>query len=590
MMEGAGEDPYLGAKMAVAQVRGFQGPELGAPGHILACIKHFAGYGGADGGRDYEESNLSDEQLWNVYLPPFHAAVEAGAGSLMSAYMDLNGVPATGNRWLLHDVLREDWGFQGMVVSDWNSVESLTTHGFASGPEDAAVRAVNAGVDMEMTSHVIRDGIPEALKKGTVQQRTIDEAVRWILLTKYRMGLFEHPYIDPAKAAGQMVTPEQRAAARAVAARTAVLLRDEGQVLPLKTGIKSIAVIGPLADSKPDTMGSWSLAGHYDDTVTVLEGIKRRFGGAGVEIRSTKGVEIERGSPTIFDEQFLSPKPTLTTQAERDAEFGRAIEMVKASEVAVLVMGESQDMSGERASRSSLELPGKQEQLLEAAVATGKPLVLVLLNARPLNLEWASTHVAAILEAWYPGTEGGNAVADLLAGDAVPGGKLPFAWPRSVGQIPINYARNLTQIPEDTDHRYWDGLSTPLYPFGYGLSYARFTMGAVKPETTMVKAGAAMKVSVDVTNTGTMAADEVVQLYTHQRAGSASRPVRELKGFERVTVAPGQTKTVTLTLDTKELAFWSPQTHRRAIEPGAFDLWVGTDATASEHASFSVTP
>ncbi len=589
MMEGAGEDPYLGARMAEAQVRGFQGARIGKKDHILACIKHFAGYGAATGGRDYEESNISDEQLENVYLPPFHAAVKAGAGSLMSAYMDLNGVPATGNTWLLHDVLRERWGFNGFVVSDWESVKSLTTHGFASGPDDAAVRAVNAGVDMEMTSHTMRDGLPAAVKDGRVKPATIDAAVRDILTAKYRMGLFEHPYVDEARAKSEMVTPEQRAAARAVAAKTAVLLRNEGGVLPLKKTVRSIAVIGPLADSKPDTMGSWSLAGHYDDTVTVLEGIRNRFP-SGVTIRSAKGVEIARGSKTIFDEQFQSPQPTLATEKERDAEFRRAIGMVKESEVSVLVLGESQDMSGERASRSSLALPGRQEELLEAAVATGKPVVVLLMNARPLDVNWAAEHAPAMVEMWYPGTEGGNAAADVLFGDAVPGGKLPFAWPRSVGQIPINYARNLTQIPGDTDHRTWDGLSTPLYPFGYGLSYATFALGEPKLGAATVRSGASVVVSVPVTNKGAMAADEVVEVYTHQRAGSASRPVRELKGFKRVTVGAGETKTVEVTLDTKELSFWSPTTHARAIEPGMFDVWVGTDATATAHLEMMVTP
>ncbi len=589
MMEGAGEDPYLGSRMAEAQVRGFQGARLGDPNHILACIKHFAGYGAALGGRDYEEANISDEQLWNVYLPPFHAAIKAGAGSLMSSYTDLNGVPATGNRWLLHDVLREQWGFQGFVVSDWESVQNLTTHGFASGPEDAAVHAVNAGVDMEMTSHDIRDCLPEALKQGKVQQSTIDAAVRSILLVKYQLGLFQHPYADVSKAASQLVTPEQRAAARSVAEHTAVLLRNEGNLLPLRKSLSSIAVIGPLADSKPDTMGSWSLAGHYDDTVTILEGLRRRFP-TGVTINSTKGVEIDRGSSTIFDTQFQSPKPALKTDAERGAEFQHAIDLIKRSEVAVLVLGEEQSMSGERASRASLILPGRQQELLEAAVATGKPVVLVLMNGRPLNVTWASTHVPAILDVWYPGTEGGNAVTDLLFGDAVPGGKLPFAWPRSVGQIPVNYARNLTQIPDDPDHRYWDESSLPLYPFGYGQSYTSFSLSRLKQDARSVKAGEALRVSIDVANTGELAGDQVVQLYTHQRAGSASRPVRELKGFERISLAAGERRTVTLTLDTNQLAFWSPQTHQRAIEPGDFDLWVGTDATATEHSSFTVTP
>ena len=589
IMEGAGEDPFLGSRMAEAQVRGFQGEYLGAPDHILACVKHFAGYGAASGGRDYEESNISDEQLWNVYLPPFHAAIEAGAGSLMSAYMDLNGVPATGNHFLLHDVLRDDWGFKGFVVSDWESVRSLTTHGFASDDEDAAVRGVNAGVDMEMTSHTFRDELPAALHQGLVTEATIDTAVEDILIAKYKLGLFKKPYIDVANAASQMVTPEQREASRQAATRSAVLLRNEGNLLPLSKKYKSIALIGMLADSKADIMGSWSLAAHPADSVTVLEGLRKRFS-PGVKIAYTKGVEIEREQESIFDAQFSSPKPTLKTEAEKDAEFHHAIDLIKQSDVAVLVLGELQSMSGERASRSSLMLPGKQEELLEAAVATGKPVVLVLLNGRPLNITWASEHVPAILEAWYPGTEGGDAIADLLSGDANPGGKLPVAWPRSVGQIPINYARNLTQIPDALNERYWDGTSAPLYPFGYGLSYSSFTVGNLQLAEPTVHAGSKLQVSVDVQNTSSRDGDEVVELYTHQRAGSASRPVRELKGFERVSLKAHEKRTVTLALDTKDLGFWSPQTHHWSMEPGKFDVWVGSDENATDHADFQLVP
>lgn len=590
MMEGAGEDPYLGARMAEAQVRGFQGKTLGAPDRILACVKHFAGYGAAEGGRDYDSSNISDEQLWNVYLPPFEAAVKAGAGSLMSAYMDLNGVPATGNKWLLTDVLRKKWGFDGFVVSDWESVKSLTTHGFASGPEDAAVRAVNAGVDMEMTSTTYFDNLADAVKKGMVQQGTIDAAVRRILLAKYRLGLFANPYVSAGRAENELVSQEQREVSRKAAERTAVLLRNEGGLLPLKKELTSIAVIGPLADSKPDIMGSWSLGAHPADTVTVVEGIKKRFAAGGPQVLFTKGVEIERGQSSIFDDQFPSPKPTLTTDAQKDAEFRHAIDLVKQADAAVLVLGEAQTMSGERASRLSLTLPGEQEQLLEAAVATGKPVVLVLVNARPLDINWASQHVPAILDVWYPGTEAGNAIANLLFGDAVPGGKLPVSWPRDVGQVPIHYGRYLTQIPNDWDTMYWDGSSAPLYPFGYGLSYTSFSVSGLKTSAAKVAAGGAMEISVDVSNTGKMAGDEVVQLYTHQRAGSASRPVRELKGFKRVTLGPGERQAVTLTLETKELGFWSPQTHEWSIEPGTFDLWVGTDSNAKEHTTFEVTP
>jgi beta-glucosidase len=589
IMEGAGEDPYLGSRMAAAQVRGFQGDTIGGEEHILASVKHFAGYGAADGGRDYDSSNISDEQLWNVYLPPFQAAVEAGAGSVMSAYMDLNGVPATGNRFLLHDVLREKWGFKGFVVSDWNSVESLATHGFAADPADAAVRAVNAGVDMEMTSHVFRDYLPAAVKNGSVKESTIDDAVRDILIMKYRLGLFRQPYASLDRAKAELNSTAQHQAARIAAQRTAVLLRNEGNLLPLKRSIASVAVVGPIADSKPDTMGSWSIAGNIESTVTVLEGLRRKLGST-VTINYAKGVEIDRGGTSIFDDQFVSPRAVLKTQPERDAEFQHALEAVKKSDVAVLVMGEAQDMSGERASRSTLTLPGKQQELLEAAVATGKPIVLVLLNGRPLDITWASQHVPAILEAWYPGTEGGNAVADLLLGDANPGGKLPVTWPRSVGQVPLYYAQNLTQIPDDLTARYWDASSAPLYPFGYGLSYSSFKIGGLKLSSSTMHPDGSLTMTIDVENTSAIAGDEVVQLYTHQRSGSASRPRRELKGFTRLHLGAGERRTVSLTLQAKDLGFWSPQTHQWSVEPGAFDLWAGDDSTAAEHATFSVAP
>jgi beta-glucosidase len=590
IMEGAGEDPYLGSRMAEAQIRGFQGSSLSDPESILACVKHFAGYGAAVGGRDYDSSDISDEQLWNIYFPPFHAAIQAGSGSLMSAYMDLNGVPATGNRWLLHDVLREQWGFRGFVVSDWDSVVNLTTHGFASGPEDAAVRAVNAGVDMEMTSTTFHDNLANAVKKGLVRASTINDAVRSILMEKYRLGLFSNPYVPIERSQKELVSQEQRATSRSIATRTAVLLRNENNLLPLGHDLKSIALIGPLIDSQPDVMGSWSLGSHPEDTVTIVEGLRRHLASSGTKLLATKGVEIEREQPSIFDEQFPSPKPTLTTEAAKEAEFHHAIDLVKQADVAVLVLGEAQTMSGERASRSTLTLPGKQQQLLEAAIATGKPVVLVLINGRPLNITWASEHVPAILDAWYPGTEAGDAIADLLFGEAVPGGKLPVSWPRTVGQVPIFYARNRTQIPDALDTRYWDGSSAPLYSFGYGLSYATFTLGPVHASAEKVKSAGSIEVSVDVTNTGKIAGDQVVQLYTHQRSGSASRPVRELKGFRRITLQSGERQTVTLKLDTKELGFWSPQTHHWSIEPGLFDLWVGTDSNATEHTTFEVTP
>jgi len=587
IMEGAGEDPYLGARMAEAQVRGFQGKQLSDPDTLLACVKHFGGYGGAVGGRDYDSVNLSDDQLWNVYLKPYQAAVNAGAGSLMSAYMDLNSVPATGNRWLLHDVLRDQWKFPGFVVSDWESVKSLTTHGFSKDDHDAAVRAANAGVDMEMTSHTFREQLPAAVKNGEVSQAVIDDAVREILIAKYRLGLFKNPYADLDRNARETLSAEQRAASRKAATRTAVLLRNEGNLLPFKQAPPTMAVIGPLADSKPDTMGSWSLAGHPADTVTVLEGLKQRF--PSTKIQSTKGVETYREQPSIFDDQFPDPKPTLTTDAAKKAEFDHALDMVRNSDVTVMVLGEAQPMSGERASRASLSLPGKQQELLEAAVATGKPIILMLLNGRPLDITWASQHVPAILEMWYPGTEGGNAAADLISGDANPGGKLPVTWPRNVGQIPLYYADNLTQIAAEPDTRYWDETSAPLYPFGFGLSYSNFALSNLHVNESTLHIGQPLHASIDVENTSTVPGDDTVQLYIHQRAGSASRPVRELKAFQRITVPANQKRTVDLVLQPNELTYWSASTHTWVTEPGVFDIWIGDSVKANAHATFTLT-
>ena len=588
IMEGAGEDPFLGARMAEAQVRGFQGPALGSPNHILACVKHFAGYGAAEGGRDYDQSNISDEQLYNVYLPPFHAAQQAGAGSFMSAYMDLNGVPATGNALLLHDILRTQWHFNGFVVSDWEAVKSLTNHGFAADPQDAAIRAVNAGLDMEMTSTTYRDNLPGALKQAKVNIAAIDTAARNILLTKYRMGLFTHPYAASTEPESAVELKAQHEATHKAALQTAVLLRNEGRVLPLQHSIRNLAVVGPLADSRPDTMGSWSLAGNLADVITVAQGLRNKLGEAAVHY--TPGVEILRNGFSIFDGLFPEPKPTLNNDADRGNEFRHAIELIKSSDAAILVLGEANNMSGERASRSSLSLPGNQQQLLEAAVATGKPIVLVLLNGRPLDITWASTHVPSILEVWYPGSEGGNAVADLLFGDANPGGKLPLTWPRSAGQEPFYYSRNLTQNQEDDATRYWDLENTPLYPFGFGLSYASFQFGPLTLDSSSISRTGTLHASVELQNTSSVAGDEVVQLYTHQRAGSASRPIRELKGFTKVHLAAGEKRVISVPLRAADLAFWSPQTHASSVEPGTFDLWIGNSSNAPTHTTFNVTP
>ena len=587
IMEGAGEDPYLGSAMAAAQVRGFQGPELGTPNHILACAKHFAAYGAAEGGRDYDQSNVSDEQLENVYLPPFHAAEQAGAGCFMSAYMDLNGVPATGNSFLLRDTLRDQWGYQGFVVSDWESVKTLINHGFASGPEDAAARAVNAGVDMEMVSRTFEHAFPAALRDGSVQQSTIDTAVRRILLAKYRLGLFQHPYVTAPETLAERA--EQFAETRKAAQQTAILLRNENHLLPLAHSLHSLAVIGPLADSKTDTMGAWSLAGDIAPTVTVLQGLRNKLGST-TAVNYAIGVEIARGNPSIFDDQFPEPTPTLHTPAEKQAAFDKAIALIRSSDAAVLVLGEASNMSSERASRQSLDLPGEQEQLLEAAAATGKPLVLVLLNGRPLNITWAAAHIPSILEAWYPGTDGGDAVADLLFGDANPSAKLPVSWPRSAGQEPFYYSRNLTMDAPNDASRYWDGTNTALYPFGFGLSYSKFELGPIHLDTAKISTTGLIHVTVPITNASHVTGDDVLQLYTHQRSGSASRPTRELKAFTHVHLNAGETRSITLDLHAADLGFWSPQTHHFAVEPAVFDLWAGDDSTASAHAIFAILP
>lgn len=595
MVEGAGEDPYLGAAMARAQVRGFQGDVLG-PDSVLACVKHFAGYGAADGGRDYDSSYIPEELFRNVYLVPFHAAEQAGAGSFMSAYMDLNDVPASGNHWLLTDILRKEWGFKGFVVSDAFAVASLQTHGYASDPADAAYKAVTAGEDMDMASLTFTHNLPKLVAKGKVSEAQLDAAVLPILEIKYELGLFDHPYVDESKVEAMLTRPEGLALERKVAGRSMVLLKNEGGLLPLKKGLKKVAVIGPLADSTKDIEGGWTVEGLFGGSgkshpVTVLAGLKSRLGPE-AQVTYVPGPELSRIYPSMFDEMQGKKPVTPPTDAETAEWVAKAKAAAANADVVIAVLGEKADMSSEAASRATLDLPGIQEQLLEAVAGTGKPVVLVLENGRPLDIRWAAAHVPAILEAWYPGTEGGNAVADVLFGDVNPGGKLPVSWPMVAGQEPLYYNHNLTHEPEDRPgftSRYWDMPSKPLYPFGYGLSYTSFKFDHLRLSHASMKASEATQVEVDVTNTGTVAGDAVAQVYIHQRAGSASRPVRQLKGFERVALKPGETQTLKFTLGKDELEFWSPQTKVWAVEPGTFDVWAGEDSTASLHAELSVT-
>jgi beta-glucosidase len=589
IVEGAGEDPFLGAAMAAAQVRGFQGPYPGAPDHVIACAKHFAGYGAADGGRDYDPVYLSEAQLRNVYLPPFQAAVKAGVGTFMSAYMDLNNVPASGNHWLLHDILRGEWGFEGFVVSDAFAVGNLVIQGFARDGRDAAFRALSAGLDMDMASNTYLQNLAGLVEDGTLNEAEIDAAVRPILALKVRMGLFERPYIDEALLEQVVNLPEHRLAARLAAQRSMVLLRNEGGLLPLSQNLQNVAVIGPLADSKEATEGSWMVFGHQPAAITVLQGIRAKLPQAQVEY--APGPEIRRDFPSPFEDFGLVSRKPEQTPEQAEAAFQAALETARGAELVIMVLGENANMAGEAASRGSLDLPGRQEELLKAVVALGKPVVLILLNGRPLSIVWAAEHVPAILEAWEPGTEGGHAVADILFGDANPGGKLPVCFPRSGNHAPLYYARTLTHQPESHPmyrSRYWDSPTTPLYPFGFGLSYTTFSIANLRVSASQVKVGQSVTVAADVTNTGRVAGDEVVQLYIHQKAGSDSRPLRELKGFERITLQPGETKTVTFHLGPDELGYWSTNAGEWVQDTADFDIWVGADSLATLHADLEV--
>ncbi|MEL4505135.1 glycoside hydrolase family 3 N-terminal domain-containing protein [Luteococcus sp. H138] len=592
MFEGAGEDPYLGSAMAAAQVRGFQGEpdEQGRldSQHILAGPKHLAGYGAATGGRDYEDSDISDNELWNVYLPPFHAAVKAGAGNIMSAYMDLNGVPASGNRWLLTEVLRDQMGFEGFVVSDANAVRSLATQHYAQDLTDAAAKAMHAGLDMEMTmTDPAYSRLPRAIADGTVTEQELDQAVRRILTAKFRLGLLDQPFADEATAAAVLTAPEHRDVAREAAEKSLVLLKNDG-LLPLEAGaLKKVAVIGQLADSRRDLLGPWIFDFDLDETVTILDGLRTRLGD-GVDVRHAPGASIpDRLYPSMFDD--MEAEPAVTGEGyDDDAQIERAVELARGADVAIVVAGQRQNQTGERASVSSLDLPGRQLEQLQRLAETGTTVVLVLMSARPLDLRWPDEHLPAILQAWYPGSRGGEAVAAVLLGDRSPAGRLPFTWVRSVGQVPMTLSHYTTFQPEYAHERYWDEPSTPLYPFGHGLSYASFEYSDLRVEPAQLAVGETATVRVTLTNTSDREADEVAQLYLHQCYGSASRPVRELKGFQRVTLAAGESRELTFDLGPDELRYWNAAVHEWVQEATDFDLWVGGSSTAELATSVTV--
>jgi beta-glucosidase len=510
--------------------------------------------------------------------------------------MDLNDIPASGNHWLMTEKLRNEWGFKGFVVSDAFAVASLQIHGYARDPKDAALKAFSAGLNMDMASLTYTRNLGQLVTDKQITEQQIDKAVLPILELKFQLGLFENPYVDESKVEAQLNRPEELVLERKLAARSMVLLKNENHTLPLAKTLHHIAVIGALADSSKDIEGSWTVenlfgAAPKSRPVTVVAGLYNKLA-AGTVIDYVEGPMPTRKNFGTVD-GFMHAKPVPEpTEAEIAEWLAKTKAAAANAELVIAVLGERADMSGEAHSRATLNLPGIQEQMLEVAAASGKPVILVLENARPLDIHWAAEHVPAILEAWYPGTEGGNAVADVLFGDVNPGGKLPITWPLSVGQEPIYYNHNLTHEPEDSPRftsRYWDLSSKPLYPFGYGLSYTQFKFENLRLTNSTIKSGASTTVHVDVTNTGSIAGDAVAQIYIHQQAGAASRPVRQLKGFKRITLAPGEKQTLSFDLGKDELTYWNPASKTWTIDPGIFDIWAGDDSTASLKTNLTVS-
>jgi beta-glucosidase len=567
--EGAGEDPFLGAAFARARVRGFQGNDYGAPNKILACAKHWVAYGAAEGGRDYNTTEMSENTLREVYFPPFKAAVDAGVGTVMSAFNDLNGVPTSANPFTLTKVLRGEWKFDGFVVSDYTSVKELINHGLAANDKEAARAALTAGVDMEMVSRLYNQQGPALLREKQLSAATLDEAVRRVLRVKFRLGLFEHPYTDEALERTALLTSENRAAARAIAGRSMVLLKNDKETLPLSKAIHSVAVIGPLADDKRTPLGWWSGDGKPEDTVTPLAGIKLKVS-PGTTVNYAKGCDA---------------------LGDSTAGFAEAVTAARASDVAIVFVGEPSETVGEAASKSSLDLPGRQLDLVKEIYATGKPTIVVLINGRPLTIGWVFENVPAVLEAWMGGSEAGNAIADVLFGDVNPGGKLPVTWPRAVGQVPIYYNHMNTGRPPEANNRYTskylDVAWTPQFPFGYGLSYTQFKITNLQLSATRMRLGGNLTVTVDVENVGKRSGDEVVQLYVRDTAASMTRPVKELKGFQRVTLQPGEKKHLEFVLTPEQLGFWNREM-RFVVEPGEFKVMVGSNSEDLIEAKFEV--
>lgn len=574
--ESLGEDPYLTGRLGAAMIRGFQGGSLREAGRIAACAKHFAGYGAAEAGRDYNSTFISENQLREVYLPPFQDAVAAGVATFMTAFNALNGVPASGNRFLLDRILRKEWGFTGVVVSDYESVLEMVQHGFAAGPAEAAQKAVTAGVDMEMVSTTYFDNLRRLVEKQNVSIASIDAAVRRILRLKYQLGLFDAP-VRPA--ASVQTANDARGIAKELATQSLVLLKNDNDVLPLSPAVKRIAVIGPLANSPVDQMGSWVMDARPEEVETPLTSLQRKFGAGRIRY-----VAALRNSRDTSREQFNA-----------------AIEAAKASDVVLLLLGEEQILSGEAHSRAFLNLPGAQEGLAAEIAATGTPMVTIILAGRPLTFQNVAAKSAGVLYAWHPGTMGGPALLDVLTGDVSPSGKLPISFPRAVGQIPIYYSHLNTGRPaspgelgiplgspvnpEGFTSKYLDVDFTPEYPFGFGLSYTTFEYSKPRISTAELTPGSSITVSAEIANTGKRAGEEVAQLYIRDPVASVARPVRELKGFSRVRLNPGEKRTVSFTLTPRDLSFYN-ESMELVTEPGGFQAWIAPDSASGSDVRF----
>ena len=586
VMEGSGEDPYLGSKIATARVKGFQGDndeDLAKENTIAACAKHFAAYGFAEAGKEYNTVDIGHATLFNTVLPPFKAAKDAGVRTFMNSFNILNGVPATGSRFLQRDILKGKWHFDGFVITDWASIREMINHGFAQDGKEASKKAVEVGADMDMESHLYVAELVSLVKEGKVDIRFIDDAVRRILRVKYELGLFDNPYkyCDAEREKAVVGSKANREAVLDMAKKAMVLLKNNNQLLPLKKSGQRIALIGALASDKNSPLGSWRIAADDNTAVSVLEGMQQYKGNV---LTYAKGADLTVGKTTFIDELVFN-----TTDRSG---FEEAKRVAQNADVVVMVLGEHGFQSGEGRSRTNLDLPGLQQELLETIFKVNPNIVLVLNNGRPLALPWAAEHIPAILEAWHLGTETGNAVAQVLYGDYNPSGKLPMSFPRNVGQCPIYYNYHNTGRPTNTDNNvfwshYTDVDKTPLWPFGFGLSYTTFAYGNLKLDKSVYRKGEPVNVSVEVTNTGSFDGKEVVQLYIRDMAASLSRPVKELKGFELVNLKKGETKKVQFSLSDKELGFYDNDGNY-LVEPGQFKVFVGTNSVDAKEAAFDL--